>query len=193
MKSLKHLLAIAAVSVSTAASAALVSFDDLPVGSVITNQYAGLGVVFSGWENDAQVSLTTSNVYSPTYGNYLGNSADGTSFPSQRWDEVRLDFAALASNVSFKLYSHGDLAITFNAYDASDNLLETIVLSSEPWGNVVFGSSGIARISAFQPNDGWYWAMDEVSFDSSSVPEPASLALLGLGVIGLAFSRRKQA
>ncbi len=190
IKMLKAAVAGLVLAVSGFANAGLITFDDHAVGSIITDQYLSDGVVFSGWENGVEVNLTTSNVYSPTYGIYLGNSDSGTAFPGNRWDEIRMDFISGVDNLSFKLYSHGSNSITFNAYDISNAIIETIVMSSGPWGNVNFSSTNITRVSALQPDDNWYWAMDEVSFSpTASVPEPSTLAIFALGIMGLASRR----
>ena len=180
-----------------AANAALIDFDNLPGGgtlaanSILTTQYSSLGVTFSATENSSTVSSSVINTFTPFSGNYWANTTSGVFGP--RHDVLSIMFDNAAENVSWLTQSYGGSSITFNAFDSASNLLETISTTGD-WINTSFASSGIYRIDALQPNDGWGWGLDNLSFDGSvSVPEPASIALIGLGLAGIGFSRKKKA
>ena len=40
-----------------------------------------------------------------------------------------------------------------------------------------------------QANDSWGWGLDNLTYD---IPEPGTLALLGIGLFGMGLARRKK-
>jgi len=65
--------------------------------------------------------------------------------------------------------------------------------SSYPnFDQVGFSSSGISRIDMLQPNDGWGWTLDNLSFNGerNPIPEPTSLFLFGTGLVGFILRRK---
>jgi hypothetical protein len=63
-------------------------------------------------------------------------------------------------------------------------ITRTFTLSANSANNIIFNHAGGDNIGVM---------LDNVSLSKVNVPEPASLAMFGLGLIGLGFARRRQA
>jgi len=195
-------LALVAVLLSPMAANAdiiTIDFDTLPGGGTIasgteiTNQYAPFGATFSLIEDGSEVSgafASQIGASTSTGDNSLFNCPGACG---ARADILRIVFESLVSDVSWYTDSEGSLDITFNAYDAGGILLESITATSifPDFVFTTFSVGGIARIDALQPSDSWGWSLDDLTY-TTSVPEPGTLALLGIGLLGMGAARRRK-
>ena len=200
-------LAVLAVLLSPMAANAdtiVINFDVDGFGATIagntpiTDQYANLGVLFAGIEDGGAVDINAApdpdGVAAPSSPNVMTNCANANlGCPGNRADILRMTFADPVSGISLMLDSLGGLSVTFNLYDAFDALLETLTISSggSLFVPVAFASTGVSRIDGIQPSDGWAWAFDDLTF-TTAVPEPGTLALLGIGLLGMGAARRRK-
>jgi len=81
-------------------------------------------------------------------------------------------------------------------YDSSSNLLESYTLTFTTTGAADTGAfygftSSTANISYFTLS-GAYVGLTDLTVGGSEVPEPASYALVGISLAGLALLRRKR-
>lgn len=185
----------AAMFVASTAAAAPVSinFGNYASGTAITNQIAGVSFSLMGGPH---------SVGAPVVGGFggpgLGNSAT-TDYPTAEILNVKFD--GVAQNVSFTFNNYGwstfgGGATFFSAFNTAGVLLETGLVGGG--GAFSLASSGIADLQ-FNNNTGgahnWLFTLDTLSAEvtANDVPEPASLALFGLGALGFAVSRRRMA
>jgi hypothetical protein len=171
-------LAVLLIAGSTHAAPILIDFESVPAGT--QTSYVESGVTFT--------TITGSEFFRST-------TPDGT-FGLLASDFVffRADIAGGAANVSVDLGDFGSDSelLLLQAFDAVDNLvaqsflpiaadftgMETLFVSAPDIAYVQFGGlddSGRSTVYA-----------DNFTFEpASAVPEPASLAMLGLGGLGL--------
>jgi hypothetical protein len=151
------------------------------------------GVTFSGIGGNLRTDNTYANQYNGRGTRYLDNNAG--SFTSG----IRFDFASTLSAFAFN-WGASDSQWKLSAYDAANNLLESylvpITYASNAGDYIGLADAGMTYATLINLGGSDWVFVDNftIAGAAKTVPEPASMALLGVGLLGLrAARRRKQA
>lgn len=173
-------LLIALMVLALPAFATTLTFSEFAVGTVITNQYAPQGVLFSGVSAPIiadDFAMPGSPVLSPNppyAGDFLMTfigGATGVQFDSGFWDGLGTG--------------------TINVFDPSSVLLASLTntgLGVDHFDLSGYGIIGSVYFNSFADPAG----ADIDNLTYNSVPEPSSLLLLGSGLFGLAGTLRRR-
>jgi hypothetical protein len=193
-------------AVSCGASAALITVDpdSFPAGTILNSAFSGVTLTALGGSN-----LENSNVLSApspfaSTGTRVFADTDGaspTSWGNGSFSYLRADFAAGTTTVllDFVADSLNDCYPFLRAFDSGNNLLASASAGCFSNGNSVtlsVSATNIAYVTASWDDEYRVYngSLDNLRFEvpGGAVPEPGTLALLGLGLAGVAATRRRQ-
>ena len=166
-----------------------------------SNQFtAGPVAVAAGitWSSDSNSSVYG---YTGTYGFQSNGIWEGLSMigTNNQTGTMRIDFDTSVAGVgAFLNWSRfdGDPA-TISIYDTADTLLELFTLTFGPLGGINNGEfHGFLRnmtdIASIRFTGSYIGAADLAVLAYNSVPEPGTVALFGIGLMGMGLARRRR-
>jgi len=186
----------------------------LGVGAVLGSQYAGYGVTFApnaftgsggptgNWATNTTMSVVSSSgtdvggLGNPSlvsgnmlraFNGWLNEDGDPSfsAFFSGGINSFSADFAGVSTPADVRVLAY-----------QGGTLLGTVVGSTVGQFNLAFASSVLFDRIVIVPGSFSDWVgIDNITFDRSApadVPEPATMAIMALGLTGMAFARRRR-
>lgn len=209
------LLAIASLAIATPATATITTYSTLAAfNSAATtnttvdfsgNSFVGLNAAggslwntnsSSGFSlNGATFSVAGGNHYeaivAPAFSPSLYDRGTGNQLHAEYSQALTITFDSAITALAFDLSSifsrSGSVQVGFSNGDSATAIL------GDPYAFNGFVSSSAFNYIVINGISGDYLMIDNVRFGSNDVPEPGSLALLGLAIAGLAAAKRKHA
>lgn len=171
------------------AEAGVIDFESMPVGYLASYTESGVtftapgGVVFGLVGPNGTKGLVGREPSGPLYLHRRADIAGGATSVS-----VDLgDFDQDPDTLFLEIFDSSNASIGFTdlLIDASFEGMKTLSLSAPDIAYAVFGATDPATLgsSVFA---------DNFTFEPASIPEPATLSLLGLGAVGMAMRRRRK-